>query len=87
VTLEVIHRLRDEMDANVTAGASNVSFGMPDRSLLNRVFLAMAMACGVNCPISDPRHLCDTVLAADVLLGRDEYGMNYIRSCRARKDR
>jgi 5-methyltetrahydrofolate--homocysteine methyltransferase len=85
VVLETIRLLRTELDANITAGASNVSFGMPERDLLNQTFLAMAMACGVNCPISHPAHLCDTILAADVLLGRDEYGMRYIKACRARK--
>lgn len=85
VALETIRLLRAELDANVTCGASNVSFGMPDRPLLNQVFLAMALACGVNCPITDPAHFCDAILAADVLLGKDEYGMRYIRACRARK--
>jgi 5-methyltetrahydrofolate--homocysteine methyltransferase len=85
VTLETARLLRAELDANMTAGASNVSFGMPDRPLLNQIFLAMLVACGVNCPISNPSHLCDAVLAADVLLGRDEYAMRYIGACRARK--
>jgi 5-methyltetrahydrofolate--homocysteine methyltransferase len=85
VALETIRLLRAELDANITAGASNVSFGMPERGLLNRAFMAMAIACGVNCPISHPAHLCDTILASDVLLGRDEYGMRYIKACRARK--
>jgi 5-methyltetrahydrofolate--homocysteine methyltransferase len=85
VGLETIRLLRAELDANITAGASNVSFGMPERDLLNRTFMAMAIACGVNCPISHPAHLCDTILAADVLLGQDEYGMRYIKACRAKK--
>jgi 5-methyltetrahydrofolate--homocysteine methyltransferase len=84
VALETIRRLRAEMDANITAGVSNVSFGMPDRGLLNRTFMAMAIACGLNCPISHPAHLCETALAADVLLGQDEYAMHYIEACRAR---
>jgi 5-methyltetrahydrofolate--homocysteine methyltransferase len=87
VALETIRLLRAELDANITCGASNVSFGMPDRHLLNQAFLAMAIACGVNCPISHPAHLCDTILAADVLLGRDEYSLRYIGACRARKVR
>jgi 5-methyltetrahydrofolate--homocysteine methyltransferase len=85
VTLETVRLLRAELDANMTAGASNISFGMPDRPLLNQIFLAMLIACGVNCPISNPGHLCDAVLTADVLLGRDEYAMRYIGACRARK--
>jgi hypothetical protein len=58
---------------------------MPDRRLLTQVFLAMAIACGVNCPIIHPGHLCDAILAADALLGKDEYGLHYIRACRARR--
>jgi 5-methyltetrahydrofolate--homocysteine methyltransferase len=87
VALETIRLLRQELDANVTCGASNVSFGMPDRPLLNQIFLAMALACGVNCPISDPSHFCDAILASDVLLGKDDYGMRYIHACRARAAR
>jgi 5-methyltetrahydrofolate--homocysteine methyltransferase len=86
VGLETVRLLRAELDANITAGASNVSFGMPGRDLLNRTFMAMAIAWGVNCPISHPAHLCDTILAANVLLGRDEYGMRYIKACRAKKN-
>jgi 5-methyltetrahydrofolate--homocysteine methyltransferase len=85
VALETIRLLRAELDANITCGASNVSFGMPDRRLLTQVFLAMAIACGVNCPIIHPGHLCDAILAADALLGKDEYGLHYIRACRARR--
>jgi cobalamin-dependent methionine synthase I len=85
VALETIRLLRTEMDANITAGASNVSFGMPDRCLLNQTFLAMAIAEGLNCLIGHPVHLRDTILAADALLGRDEYCMRYIKACRARK--
>jgi 5-methyltetrahydrofolate--homocysteine methyltransferase len=87
IVLETVRLLRAELDANITVGASNVSFGMPERDLLNQTFIAMAIACGVNCPISHPARLCDTILAADVLLGRDEYGMRYIKACRARKSR
>jgi 5-methyltetrahydrofolate--homocysteine methyltransferase len=84
VALETVRLLLAELDANITVGASNVSFGMPERGLLNRTFLAMAIANGVNCPISHPAHLCETILAADALLGHDEYGMRYIKACRKR---
>ena len=53
--------------------------------LLNQTFLAMAIAEGLYCPIGHPIHLRDTVLAADALLGRDEYCMRYINACRACK--
>jgi 5-methyltetrahydrofolate--homocysteine methyltransferase len=85
VALETIRLLRTEMDANITAGASNISFGLPDRRLLNQAFLAMAVAEGLNCPIGHPTHLHDTVLAADALLGHDEYCMRYIKACRSRR--
>jgi 5-methyltetrahydrofolate--homocysteine methyltransferase len=85
VALDTIRLLQTELEANITAGASNVSFGLPDRSSLNQTLLAMAIAEGLNCPIGHPVRMRDTILAADALLGRDEYCMRYIKACRARK--
>ena len=84
-TLEAIRRVREELGVNQTLGASNISFGLPNRLLLNQTFLAMAIAEGLYCPIGHPIHLRDTVLAADALLDSDEYCMRYINACRARK--
>ena len=87
VTLEAVRLVRQELGCNMTLGASNVSFGLPDRRALNGAFLAMVIAAGVNCPIVDPtvQEVAKAILAADLLLGKDEYGMNYIRAYRARQ--
>lgn len=80
VTLEAARRIATEFGVNLTLGASNVSFGLPMREALNATFLAMALACGVTCPITNPlsRPLRETVLAANLLLGKDEWAMNWI---------
>ncbi|GAB4442389.1 MAG: hypothetical protein Kow00120_11270 [Anaerolineae bacterium] len=83
VTLEAIRRVRAELGMNMTLGASNVSFGLPDRHLINSTYLAMALLAGVNAPIANPMRDYGTIAAADLLLGRDEYAMNYIRYCRS----
>lgn len=85
VTLRTIHLVREALGNNVTLGASNVSFGLPDRQALNAAFLAMAVAVGVTCPIANPLDVAarKALLAANLLLGRDEYGGNWIRFYRA----
>ncbi len=83
ITLETAHRIRSEFGCNMTAGASNVSFGMPEREVLNMVFLTLLIQAGINAPITNPLKSTLTVRAADLLLGRDEYGMAYIKAYRA----
>jgi 5-methyltetrahydrofolate--homocysteine methyltransferase len=80
--LEAIRRVRTELGVNQTLGASNVSFYMPDRHLLTGVFLAMAMAAGVTCPILDVAASRPFVLAADLTLGRDNHALKFIRAFR-----
>lgn len=83
ITLETAHRIRRETGCNMTAGASNVSFGMPERETLNMVFLTLLIQAGINAPITNPLKSNLTVRAADLLLGHDEYGMGYIKAYRA----
>ncbi len=78
VTLETIRRIATEMGNNVALGASNVSFGLPDREVINASFMALAIAAGVTCPITNPAQLKQMILATDLLLGRDEWAMRYI---------
>lgn len=85
VTLEAIRLVRQELGVNMTLGVSNISFGLPDREDINEAFLAMALGCGINAPIVNPAQACKIALIADLLLGRDEYAMRYIRYCRAQK--
>jgi len=79
VTLQTIELLRKNFGVNVNLGASNVSFGLPDRLTVNQAFLALAIQAGVTCSITDPLKLGATVKAADLLLGRDDYAMRYIK--------
>lgn len=82
VTLETIRMVRQELGVNLSLGGSNVSFGLPEREVVNSAFLSMAIQNGVNCPIVDVAKTRRTILAADLLLGRDEYGARYIQAYR-----
>lgn len=86
VTLDTIRRIVETFGVNITLGASNVSFGLPDRKYVNATFIAMAIHAGLTCPITNPlvTEVQTAVLAADLALGRDEYGMGWIRAYRKR---
>jgi 5-methyltetrahydrofolate--homocysteine methyltransferase len=84
-TLEAIRLVKEELGVNMALGASNVSFGLPDRELLNGVFLGMAIARGLNCPIVDAAKVRPYIMAADLALGRDEYAMRYLKAYRQRQ--
>jgi 5-methyltetrahydrofolate--homocysteine methyltransferase len=84
ITLETMNMVREELGVNLTLGASNVSFGLPDREVVNWAFLAMAIQNGLNCPIVDTAKVRATILAADLLLGRDDYAMRYIKAFKKR---
>jgi 5-methyltetrahydrofolate--homocysteine methyltransferase len=72
---------------HTVCGLSNVSFGLPLRKFLNRTFMAMAIAKGLDTAILDPldKAMMATVLAAEALAGRDKYCMNFIKSYRGGK--
>ena len=76
----LLGRLRDELRVNSTCGASNVSFGLPDRHALNAAFLPMAIASGLTSAITSPLHaeMLQAVKAADVLMGNDEHCTSWI---------
>ncbi len=71
--LHLIRRLREELKVNTTCGASNISFGLPNRHALNATFLAMAIGAGMTSAIMNPLHDEETaaILGADVLMGHD----------------
>ena len=81
---KTISAIRDEFDLNMTLGASNTSFGMPGRHTLNASFLAMAAGAGLTSAIMDARspECVAAVRGSDVLLGKDEYGLNWIGNYR-----
>lgn len=85
VTLETIRRIKAELGMNLTLGASNVSFGLPDRDLLNSTFTAMAIAAGLTCLIVDVAKARPVILAADLVLGRDSYARRYVSAYRQRQ--
>lgn len=89
VTLETMRLIRDELGNNMTCGASNVSFGLPDRGILNAAFLPLAMSAGLTCAITNPLipEIRKAVLAGDLLLGRDDYAMRWIGDYRAAQAR
>jgi 5-methyltetrahydrofolate--homocysteine methyltransferase len=86
ITLETIRLIRAELGVNMSLGASNVSFGLPDRHALNAAFLPMAMEAGLTSAImSTAPVVVESVRAADLLLGHDEWGGRWIAAHRARK--
>jgi 5-methyltetrahydrofolate--homocysteine methyltransferase len=86
ITLETIRLIREHLGVNMSLGASNVSFGLPDRHALNAAFLPMAMEAGLTSAImSTAPVVVESVRAADLLLGHDEWGMRWIAAHRARK--
>ena len=82
VALQTIELVRKELGANINLGASNVSFGLPDRLTLNQAFLAMAIQAGATCSITDPIKLGATIRASDLLVGRDDFGVRFIKHFR-----
>ena len=79
ITLRSIELIRKEFEINVNLGASNVSFGLPDHLTVNQTFLAMAIQAGATCSITDPVKLGMTIRASDLLVGRDDYAMKFIK--------
>ena len=86
-TLETISLIKDQLGVNMTLGASNVSFGMPDREAIGAGFLSMAIAAGLTSAIMDARseHLVRAVRAADLLLDRDPWGAAWIAAHRSQQ--
>ncbi|MGA8571791.1 MAG: dihydropteroate synthase [Desulfobaccales bacterium] len=84
VSLESMMMVRNEFGVNQTIGASNISFGLPDRKAVSATFLAMAVMAGLTCPITDPTvwEIKRTLLLTDLLTGKDEFAMNYITAYR-----
>jgi 5-methyltetrahydrofolate--homocysteine methyltransferase len=87
-TLETIYLIKEKYGLNMSIGASNVSFGLPNRHALNAAFMPMAMAMGLTSAIMDGRtpEVVQAVRAADLLLGLDQWGANWITQFRASKE-
>jgi 5-methyltetrahydrofolate--homocysteine methyltransferase len=80
VTFETARRISEELGLNIVVGASNVSHGLPDRKAINAAFFALGSACGMTAYIADPTvlEITQTILAADMLMGKDDWAANYI---------
>ncbi len=86
VTIEAMRKVKAELGVNLTLGVSNISFGLPERSLLTGTFLAIAIAAGLNCAIVDTVQVRQIILAADLVLGHDRFAMRYIKAYRQRQE-
>ena len=86
IFFDTIRDIRKQFpDVHMTCGLSNISFGMPARSFINRVFLAYSMQAGLDCAICDPNNqdIKTTMLAAELLLGQDKHCLKFTRAFRA----
>lgn len=78
VTLETIRLIHEKLGHNITQGASNISFGLPNRENINNAHMAMSIMYGLTCPIANPEKISGLVRAADLILGRDDYAIRFI---------
>jgi 5-methyltetrahydrofolate--homocysteine methyltransferase len=78
VTLETIRLVHQKLGLNITQGASNISFGLPNREVLNASFMALAILNGLTCPIANPEKITSMVRATDLVLGRDDYAVRFV---------
>ncbi len=85
IALETIREVKARFGVNMTLGASNISFGMPDRLWINYSYLAMTIAAGVTCPVVDVAKVRPSILASDLLLNKDKRARRYIEAFRVRQ--
>jgi 5-methyltetrahydrofolate--homocysteine methyltransferase len=84
VTLETIRLVHQKLGHNITMGASNISFGLPDRESLNSSFMALSIYCGLTCPIANPEKITSAVRATDLVLGRDDFAVRFVEHFQSR---
>lgn len=82
VTLEAIKGVKAKLGINQTLGASNISYGLPNRGILNHAFLALAISAGVTCPTVDVAKVRTIVVATDLILGRDNFAQRFVKAYR-----
>lgn len=87
IALDAIGMIVEKYGVNITMGASNISFGLPDREKLTSFFMAMAAVVGLSCPICNPLKAQEVIAlqASDLVMARDPHGMKWIKGFRARK--
>ena len=84
VTLETIKLVHQKLGHNITLGASNISFGLPDRESLNAAFMAVSINYGLTCPIANPEKITSLVRATDLILGRDDFAIRFVECFQSR---
>lgn len=85
ITIATVRQIKEELGVNMTMGLSNISFGLPDRSLINNAFAAINIAAGVTCLIAHAAKLRPAVLAADLIVAQDKHARRYIAAYRKRQ--
>jgi 5-methyltetrahydrofolate--homocysteine methyltransferase len=87
IALDAIAMIVEKYGVNITMGASNISFGLPEREYLTSFFMAMAGGVGLSCPICNPLKVQEVISlqAADLIMARDPHGMKWIKGFRARQ--
>jgi 5-methyltetrahydrofolate--homocysteine methyltransferase len=83
VSLETIRLVRQKLGLNITQGASNISFGLPNREVLNSAYMALSIMNGLTCPIANPEKIAAIVRASDLILGRDDYAFRFVEISQA----
>lgn len=83
--METVREVKKRFGVNMTLGASYISFGMPDRLLINSSYLAIMIAAGVNCPMVDVTKVRPSILATDLLLCKDQRARRNIEAFRIRQ--
>lgn len=83
VTMETIRLVHQKLGLNITMGASNISFGLPNRDVLNSAFMTLAILNGLTCPIANPEKIAATVRASDLIMGRDDFAMRFVENFQA----
>jgi 5-methyltetrahydrofolate--homocysteine methyltransferase len=83
--LAALRQIRAELGLNMTMGLSNISFGMPDRAILNSAWVAMVIDAGGTALIADAAKVLPAVLSADLVMGRDRFGRRYLEAFRKRQ--
>jgi len=80
VTLETIRLVHQKLGLNITSGSSNISFGLPNREVLNSAFMTLSILNGLTCPIANPEKITAAVRATDLILGRDDYAIRFVEN-------
>ena len=85
VTLETIRLVHQKLGHNITQGASNISFGLPNRESLNAAYMALSIYNGLTCPIANPEKITAMVRATDMVLGRDDFAVRFVEYFQSRQ--